>query len=117
MSTVISKSTESVPMLVYTRIKREWNREAGLYYYRASYYDPETGGFASKDPIAFEKGINLGGYVGAERIIEAEAAAAAAGDDDGVFEVDAEWHDVCITICAANHGFCVSMSDCPYKVD
>lgn len=30
---------------------REWDRELGLYYYRARYYDPVEGRFVSKDPI------------------------------------------------------------------
>ena len=29
---------------------REWDAEVGLYYYRARYYDPETGRFLRKDP-------------------------------------------------------------------
>ena len=44
---------------------REWDREAGLYYYRARFYDPETGRFISKDPIGFRGGdVNLYSYVG-----------------------------------------------------
>lgn len=43
---------------------REWDAEAGLYYYRARYYDPKTGRFISKDPIGFAGGINLYAYVG-----------------------------------------------------
>lgn len=31
---------------------REWDSEAGLYYYRTRYYDPKIGRFISKDPIA-----------------------------------------------------------------
>jgi RHS repeat-associated protein len=43
---------------------REWDRETGLYYYRARYYDPRIGRFISKDPISFAGGdVNLYGYV------------------------------------------------------
>ena len=35
----------------YCYTGREWDREAGLYYYRARYYDPRDGRFISKDPI------------------------------------------------------------------
>lgn len=35
----------------YTFTGREWDKEIGLYYYRARYYDPEAGRFISKDPI------------------------------------------------------------------
>lgn len=43
---------------------REWDREPGLYYYRARYYDPKGGRFISKDPIGFAGGdVNLYRYV------------------------------------------------------
>jgi len=35
----------------YTFTGREWDKEIGLYYYRARYYDAETGRFTSFDPI------------------------------------------------------------------
>ena len=40
----------------YTYTGREWDREAGLYYYRARYYDPRDGRFILKDPIGFKGG-------------------------------------------------------------
>ena len=43
---------------------REWDKETGLYYYRARYYDPVVGRFIQKDPIGFRGGINLYSYVG-----------------------------------------------------
>jgi len=47
----------------YTYTGREWDKETGLYYYRARYYDPMDGRFISKDPIGFDGGINIyGGY-------------------------------------------------------
>jgi RHS repeat-associated protein len=36
---------------------RELDAEAGLYYYRACYYDPEIGRFLSEDPLGFEAGM------------------------------------------------------------
>lgn len=48
----------------YTYTGREWDRETGLYFYRARYYDPMEGRFVSKDPIGFKGGINLYAYVG-----------------------------------------------------
>jgi RHS repeat-associated protein len=42
---------------------REWDPEAGLYYYRARYYDPQVGRFVSEDPIGFAGGLNFYGYV------------------------------------------------------
>ena len=38
---------------------REFDRETGLYYYRARYYDPEVGRFISRDPIGLNGGVNL----------------------------------------------------------
>lgn len=49
----------------YTFTGREWDKEIGLYYYRARYYDPMEGRFISKDPIGFAGGdVNLFRYVG-----------------------------------------------------
>jgi len=43
---------------------REWDEDAGLYYYRARWYDPELGRFLSEDPIGFRAGdANLQRYV------------------------------------------------------
>ncbi len=42
---------------------REWDKETGLYYYRARYYDPMEGRFVSKDPIGYGGGINFYAYV------------------------------------------------------
>jgi len=39
------------------------NDGAGLYYYRARYYDPKMGRFVSEDPIRFRGGINFYQYV------------------------------------------------------
>jgi type VI secretion system secreted protein VgrG len=51
--------------MAYTFTGREWDKETGLYYYRARYYDPMEGRFISKDPIGFDGGdVNLYGYVG-----------------------------------------------------
>jgi RHS repeat-associated protein len=48
----------------YTYTGREWDKETGLYYYRARYYDPMEGRFINKDPISFAGGdVNLYGYV------------------------------------------------------
>ena len=48
----------------YTYTGREWDKEIGLYYYRARYYDPMEGRFVSKDPIGFAGGdMNLYRYV------------------------------------------------------
>ncbi len=48
----------------YSFTGREYDPESGLYYYRARYYNPQTGRFISEDPIGFDSGdINLYRYV------------------------------------------------------
>jgi len=48
----------------YTYTAREWDADAGLYYYRARWYDPAVGRFLSEDPIGFARGDgNLYRYV------------------------------------------------------
>ena len=38
---------------------REFDKETGLYYYRARYYNPEIGRFLQTDPIGYDAGMNL----------------------------------------------------------
>ena len=42
---------------------RESDAETGLYYYRARYYDPNTGRFLNEDPLEFGAGVNFYAYV------------------------------------------------------
>ena len=48
---------------VFQYVGRESDAEAGLYYYRARYYDVTIGKFISQDPISFEGGNNFYAYV------------------------------------------------------
>ena len=43
---------------------REYDKEIGLYYFRARYYDAELGRFINRDPIGQVDDVNLYGYVG-----------------------------------------------------
>jgi RHS repeat-associated protein len=48
----------------YAFTGREWDPETGLYYYRARYYDPGVGRFASEDPVGCAGGdVNFYAYV------------------------------------------------------
>ena len=42
---------------------REFDSETSLYFNRARYYDPQTGGFLTEDPIGFDGGVNFYAYV------------------------------------------------------
>src|SRR5271165_764367 len=43
---------------------REFDQETGTYYYRARYYDQNSGRFVSEDPIRSRGGINFYAYSG-----------------------------------------------------
>lgn len=59
---VSSTAPEFVNSYAYTG--REWDREIGLYYYRARYFDPMEGRFVGTDPLHFfGGGVNLYTYV------------------------------------------------------
>ena len=49
----------------YAFTGREYDHETGMYFYRARYYDPDSGRFISEDPIGFGgQDANLYRYVG-----------------------------------------------------
>ncbi len=56
------KQKDKNPMQPFTYTGREWDKETGLYYYRARYYDPMEGRFISKDPIAILGNIYNNAY-------------------------------------------------------
>jgi len=59
------KQVQETVANAYTYTGREWDADAGLYYYRARWYDPGVGRFMSEDPIGFAGGeANVYRYVG-----------------------------------------------------
>jgi RHS repeat-associated protein len=44
--------------MIYAYTGREWDKETGLYYYRARYYDPMEGRFISEDPVPLRNRTN-----------------------------------------------------------
>ena len=43
---------------------REYDKETGLYYYRARYYNPQIGRFLQTDPVGYQAGMNWYAYCG-----------------------------------------------------
>lgn len=48
---------------------REFDAEAGIYHYRARYYDQNVGRFINEDPIGFSGGFNFYAYVDGNPIV------------------------------------------------
>ncbi len=53
---------------------REFDAEANLYFYRARYFDPNSGRFVSEDPIGFHGGVNFYRYVLNNPVINVDPA-------------------------------------------
>jgi len=62
---------------------REFDSDTGLYYYRARYYDPQTGRFLSEDPVGFEAGANFYAYVLGNPVNWTDPAGLDGGDAPG----------------------------------
>ena len=61
----VTAESDSTIKFLFSYTGREWDGDAGLYYYRARWYDAKTGRFISEDPAGFRAGdTNLFRYVG-----------------------------------------------------
>jgi RHS repeat-associated protein len=66
---------------------REFDKDTGLYYYRARYYNPEIGRFLQTDPIGYGDGMNWYAYCGNRPVV--------CKDPTGLWTVFVEeWEDV-----------------------
>jgi RHS repeat-associated protein len=63
---------------------REWDSNAGLYYYRNRWYDPAQGRFISEDPIGLNGGINLYAYASNDPVGKT--------DPSGLYEIDVHYY-------------------------
>ena len=61
----VSRQTGGIPQYGYTGREPD---NTGLVYYRARYYDPDTGRFTQPDPIGLSGGTNLYAYAGGDPV-------------------------------------------------
>ena len=52
----LTAESDATVKFLYSYTGREWDADAGLYYYRARWYDAKIGRFISEDPIGFAAG-------------------------------------------------------------
>jgi RHS repeat-associated protein len=60
-----------------------WLPEAGVYYYKNRVYSPMIGRFLQPDPIGYEDGVNLYGYVGGDPVNNVDPFGLAMNGIDG----------------------------------
>ncbi|MCX7385317.1 MAG: RHS repeat-associated core domain-containing protein, partial [Planctomycetales bacterium] len=61
----LTAESDATVKFLYSYTGREWDGDAGLYYYRARWYDAAVGRFISEDPLSFMAGAtNFTRYVG-----------------------------------------------------
>jgi RHS repeat-associated protein len=99
----------------YTYTGREWDKESGLYYYRARYYDALEGRFISRDPIGFEGGINIYGYTSNNSINYKDPSGLdSPGCDVPQWAKSKTEANDCFLKCCAVHDKCYHDHECSY---
>jgi RHS repeat-associated protein len=73
---------------------REFDRESGLYYFRARYYDPLVGRYISEDPIGLKGGDNLYSFVRNNPVTLTDPSGLYPGEDIIEFIPDAIGADI-----------------------
>jgi RHS repeat-associated protein len=72
---------------------REFDKDTGLYYYRARYYHPEIGRFLQTDPIGYGDGMNLYRYCINNPLMWADPLGLAIGYSEPSNPPKTEWYD------------------------
>ncbi|MCG6154171.1 RHS repeat-associated core domain-containing protein [Rubinisphaera margarita] len=107
----IKAETNSGYTPYYTYTAREWDEAAGIYYYRARWYDPVVGVFTSEDPERFINGdVNLYSYVRNSPVIFSDGSGLWPGygqycgprsrfgeKPDDALDAACKEHDACVT--------------------
>jgi RHS repeat-associated protein len=89
----------------YTYTGREWDKETGLYYYRARYYDPMEGRFISKDPIGFSGGVNFYDYALSNPINYTDPSGLLTSQQETQIDTNRIKDIICKYLKAANYDF------------
>ncbi|HUV04467.1 MAG TPA: RHS repeat-associated core domain-containing protein [Armatimonadota bacterium] len=105
--------SSSAQSLGYAGQDRYYADSTGLDYLKARYYDPAVGRFISRDPIGYEGGLNLYGYVaGVPTVAVDPQGTSAAGDALGAAwgfmkELPDAWAGVYGSGAGEKHAWCV----------
>ena len=94
---------------------REYDKETGLYYYRARYYNPQIGRFFQTDPIGYGSGMNLYGYCRNRPVVLADPSGL---DPDGISISVVDSRDGSLMVnCADDMTFMIDLAARPDNVD
>lgn len=107
-------ATDTGFVLRFRHAGREYDAEAGLYYNRARYYDPQLGRFLSEDPQGIAAGANLYAYAGDDPINHTDPSGQDCYDDAYTWaEVEADGDPIqeALDLCGGDPGTDPSTND------